>query len=114
MTEKQIALLRRSVDGMEYNGLSSEEQEIAVELIRTGNCAFPDLSSTTLKATQKGLSLLSDLDKEARQETERKAQQRFENQVSVAGVLVPLITFVLGLIVEYFAQPVAFVFQFFG
>ena len=40
---------------------------------------------------------------EDRQEHHRKQarQQRFQNQVSVASVLVPTITFILGLIVEH-------------
>ena len=40
---------------------------------------------------------------EDRQEYHRKQarQQRFQNQVSVASVLVPTITFVLGLVVEH-------------
>lgn len=36
------------------------------------------------------------------EQAEQKAQQRFQNKISVLQVLVPAVTFVLGLIVEHF------------
>lgn len=49
----------------------------------------------------------------AQNHTERKRQQRFQNKVSVASVLVPFITFILGLIVEHFGNIVGSLFSLF-
>lgn len=40
-----------------------------------------------------------------------KRQQRFQNQISVASVLVPFVTFILGLIVEHLAGILDFLFS---
>lgn len=52
--------------------------------------------------SDKGKAALEALEEKRRQEAEAKRQQRFQNQISVAQVLVPLITFVLGLVVEHY------------
>lgn len=48
-----------------------------------------------------------------KQQTDQKGQKRFENKVSVASVLVPCITFVLGLVVEFYAGVVEWMFRLF-
>lgn len=53
--------------------------------------------------TQAGEDALSEFEEKRCKEAQEKRQQRFQNQVSVAQVLVPLITFLLGLLVEHFA-----------
>ena len=47
-----------------------------------------------LSASDKGRAMLLELEEKRRKEAEDKRQQRFQNQVSVAQVLVPCITFV--------------------
>ncbi len=47
-------------------------------------------------------------------EAEHKSQKRFENKISVASVLVPCITFVLGLVVEFYVKVVEWVFRLFA
>lgn len=51
--------------------------------------------------TQAGEDALSEFEEECRQKAENKRQQRFQNQLSIAQVLVPLITFILGMLVEH-------------
>lgn len=50
-----------------------------------------------------GLSALSCFEKSREEQAKNERQQRFQNKVAVATVLVPAITFVLGLVVEHFA-----------
>ena len=67
-----------------------------------------------LSASDKGRAMLLELEEKRRKEAEDKRQQRFQNQVSVAQVLVPCITFVLGLIVEHYAGLVSGLAEFLG
>ena len=57
--------------------------------------------------TDKGNAALEAREGKRRQEAEDKRQQRFQNQISVAQVLVPFVTFVLGLVVEHYAGLVS-------
>lgn len=52
--------------------------------------------------TELGKDFLAEFEQECDKEAERKRQQRFENKISVASVLVPFITFFIGLVVEHF------------
>lgn len=49
-----------------------------------------------------------------RQQAEDKAQQRFQNKISVLQVLIPAVTFVLGLVVEHLTGVVELVAQLLG
>ena len=46
---------------------------------------------------------LAEFEKKRQDEAKKERQQRFENKVSIANILVPVITFVLGIVVEYLA-----------
>lgn len=52
--------------------------------------------------SDKGKAVLEAREEKRRKESEAKRQQRFQNQISIAQVLVPLVTFVLGLVVEHY------------
>ena len=51
--------------------------------------------------TTAGWDLLDELDEAHEQQAKNERQQRFQNKISVASVLVPFITFLLGLAVEH-------------
>jgi len=73
-------------------------------LIRTIKTeVLPDLClrDVAWEITVPGKNALAEFEDEAHQRAENKKQQRFQNKVSVAQVLVPAITFILGLIVEH-------------
>lgn len=56
-----------------------------------------------LKITPAGTDALQEFKEERRKQAQDEKQQRFENQVSVANLLIPLVTFILGLLVEHFS-----------
>lgn len=58
------------------------------------------------KITVSGLNALSEFEECADQQAKRERQQAFQNKISVASVLIPAVTFVLGLLVEHFAGVV--------
>lgn len=53
--------------------------------------------------TELGKDALSEFEHIRNKETEDERQKRFQNKISVAQVFVPLVTFILGLFVEYFS-----------
>ena len=81
-----------------------------VHLGELGDHMAPD----TWFITPAGEDALSEFEKARRKESEDKRQQRFQNQISVAQVLVPLITFILGLVVEHYAGLISGLSEFLG
>lgn len=74
-----------------------------VDLGPIGRHPAPD----TWVITAAGRDALSEFEERRDQEAKREAQQRLQNQIAVAQVLVPLVTFVLGLIVEHYSGLVS-------
>lgn len=46
--------------------------------------------------------------KMARDEAKQEKQQRFENKIAIANLLIPLITFILGLVAEHYSGMLEF------
>ncbi|MCD8384633.1 MAG: hypothetical protein LUC39_06700 [Clostridiales bacterium] len=131
ISEKNAAVLFRirAAGACEAADLSPDETERAeylagLELLKEehhsprsvggGDCFAPLMvAEVRYRLTPKGEDALAAFEQVHQEKTEAKRQQRFENQVSVASVLVPLITFVLGLIVEHMAGIVGWVISFF-
>jgi uncharacterized membrane protein len=60
----------------------------------------PILGTEKIELTSLGATTYENANEERKKQAEKKEQQRFENKISVATVLVPLITFILGIVVE--------------
>ena len=73
------------------------------------NIDTSDLSArpTAWELTMDGKVALEEFEEAREKQAKAERQQRFENKISVASVLVPCITFVLGLLVEHFSGIVA-------
>lgn len=63
--------------------------------------------------TLAGKDRLKQLQNEASDRAEEKRQTRIQNQLSVASILVNLVTFTIGLIVEHYVGFIAFLSQLF-
>ena len=63
--------------------------------------------------TPLGLAALERFEHCREKDAKQERQQRFQNKISIASVLVPLVTFFLGILVEHFAGIVAFVLSLF-
>ena len=70
-----------------------------------------DIEEHLVYLSEKGKAALAEyrkelelLEKEARKEAEDKEQQAFQNKVSIANILVPLGTFIFGLLLEHFTN----------
>ena len=62
----------------------------------------------------KGEDALAAYEQMIKDKAENKRQQRFNNKVAIATVLVPLITFILGLVVEHFSGIMSLFFSLFS
>ena len=58
------------------------------------------VGTNRIKLTSLGISAYEDAYQSRKENSEKKRQQRFENKMSIASVLVPFITFIIGIIVE--------------
>lgn len=81
--------------------LKTEESEEAIAFI-------PD----SFRITHLGENALYAFENEREKQSKAERQQRFQNKVSVASVLVPAITFLLGLLVEHFSGITGWLFAF--
>jgi hypothetical protein len=70
--------------------------------------------SNKYQLTSPGVAAYEQLKQERYQYTEQKRQQRFDNKISVASVLIPLVTFFLGLLFEHFTNFVALLISIFS
>lgn len=114
MTERQIEVLKMSVNGVHYyDDLQGHDRGVLMYLADENLVYTKALSPPIYFITEKGRAKLKALENEAKQEAESKRQQRFENKISVLNVLVPAVTFVLGLLVEHFSGLVEWVVSFF-
>lgn len=73
-------------------------------ICRTGKVSEPPLcyiriDSIGILALQKESEVAADV---RRQNAKQEKQQRFENKIAVANLLVPFITFILGILTEHF------------
>lgn len=105
MTDKQIETLKKSVGGVDFYAktMDDENQAALMYLHKLGYVTGDSTSPPIFYATQKGLAKLKQLEDDAHKDSEDKRQQRFENKISVLNVLVPLITFFVGILVEHFS-----------
>ncbi|MBR4296103.1 MAG: hypothetical protein IKT56_04605 [Clostridia bacterium] len=71
------------------------------------------VGKTTFKLTSHGNIAYETAQEERRKQAKDKKQQSFNNKISVAAVLVPLITFILGLFVESQVNIVDWLLSFF-
>lgn len=108
LTDLQLSVLKKTQAGTHYyNDLSQEERAAADFLLNLGLCYVKEFSEPIYRITEAGKSVLTLLEKEANKQAENKSNQRFQKQISVLNLLVPLITFILGLIVEHFTELVS-------
>lgn len=70
--------------------------------IWTPSVGFFDSQLRTYALTDSGRAAVSEAKEKRNKEAADKAQQRFQNKISVAQVVVPVVTFILGLLVEHY------------
>ena len=69
--------------------------------------------SDVFKLTSFGAESFENVQEERDKATKKESQQRFDNKISIASVLIPSITFLLGILFEHFTDFVAFLISLF-
>lgn len=69
--------------------------------------------SDVYKLTDSGAYLYEQLKEERKQASKQESQQSFDNKISVASLLVPFVTFILGLLVDHYTDLVSFLLSLF-
>lgn len=116
LTTEQLSYLERCASGLvwTWHKIPSED-EILRFLIDEGLISpRVDIADDLIMITQKGLQTLQEFYERSGKHSKKEAQRRFQNKVSVAQVLVPLVVFILGLIVEHFSNILGKLLELFG
>lgn len=71
------------------------------------------MKTDTISITDEGRLALAAMNQELDEKAERKKQQSFQNKLSVANILVPFVTFFLGIMVEHWSGLVDLVIKLF-
>lgn len=125
-TAGQYAVMEKLDKGLHFDALPESEKEIVNYLSRQ-NIVQPraQIADDYMELSQKGKQILhahyaelqaryEKAKKEAEDHAEQKRQQAFENKMSVLNFVAPLVTFVLGILVEHFASIVDFLVDIFS
>lgn len=104
-----------SINGVHfYDDLDVGDRGVLMYLEQEGYVYTKALDPPIYLITQKGLAKLKEIEDKAKQEAKDEGQRRFQNKISVAQMLVPLITFILGLVVEHYSGLVSALSEFLG
>lgn len=102
MTQEQIEMLKRSLSGVDLLLCNQEEKAIVRFLISQGLCEKPvALNQTVIYTSEAGKAYLHSQEQILEQQAKNERQQRFDNKISILSVLIPLITFIIGVLIEH-------------
>ena len=73
----------------------------AIDELIEANLIKPVLGCDKVELTPLGSTAYEQASEDRKKQAKQEIQQRFDNKISVASVLVPLITFFLGIVVEF-------------
>lgn len=114
MSPEQIQMLKRALNGVDLRPCTQEEKDIVRFLQAQGLCEkSASLNQTIMYASQAGKAYLSSQEEILKQQAKNERQQRFDNKISVLSVLVPLITFLIGILLEHWVGLVDFLISLF-
>ena len=119
LTKDQYESLKTFKGGLPTDGKLTEEMRYFREqkYIKPTSYQFPNggfgANPTAWSITPAGEAALFEFEQAVQNKAEQERQQRFQNKISVLQVLIPFITFFLGLVVEHYSGLVSFLVGFF-
>lgn len=120
-TEKQYRLMERLSPGILFDEMTDGERAILAFLDRE-NLAEPRayqkdglwfLSQNGEAELGRYHSELASMEQVAHDKADSKKQKRFENKIAVLNLLVPFVTFILGLLAEHYVGIITTILGFF-
>ena len=105
LTNEQAVFLEKFLPGRVWEWRRVPSDDTVIHFLQDEGFirSREDLCEGMMCITEKGKQALYEFYGDAHNNSKDEAQRRFQNKISVAHVLVPLITFILGLIVEHFS-----------
>ena len=120
--------LKYSILGVLYSKESRQESKInlinlnfdtptstqhAINELLSEQLIKPIIGTDKVLLTHLGATAYENANEYRKKQAKHEKQQRFENKISIASVLIPLITFLLGIIVEFQVNIVDWFLSFF-
>ena len=115
ISKESYDALLRFVNPVETEELSKREQllldagfiEPCATDVDFGEGYF-QIFDSAYRITETGMDELRAFEKKSDEDAKQEKQRRFGNKLSVLNLLIPLITFIIGLLCEHYAGIVAF------
>jgi len=113
---KYHILCRFRSDPLERNGLNAEENEVFLEKLITPAEYSIDggLNVTAWKLTSAGLDALEEFERMRDEKTKDEVHKTLQDKAAIGQVLVPLVTFFGGLVIEHWTGIVGRVLSLLG
>lgn len=96
------------------HGTPEDIRAVAYDLFQAGYIYISWGQDFHCFINDKGRVYLQSLEDEFDKETNDKEQQSLQNKISIASVLVSLVSFIFGLVVEYGFSPIESIVRLFG
>lgn len=110
LTKRQTKVLMMSVDGVHMFHDLDDSGRASLRYLESEKLVYTKpLSEPIYFITEKGLGKLQEIEDESAQKSENKTQQRFNRKIAIAQVLVPLITFIFGILIEHYAGIISWI-----
>lgn len=116
LTPEQFAVLAQFKDGVEWAFFKDEDHDEIVRFLLDKNFLTPrsDIAEKLIVPTQSGRLALYLAEKEAEERTKHKKQQKFDNRISIIGLVFSGLGLVAGIVLEYWAGIVEIILKLFG
>ena len=131
-TESQYAVMEQLANRLIWDNLTESKKEIVSFLVEEkiaaprayiedglfvlterGKCVLEDHRRKILAASEAELFRLQQTEKEASEKSKQERQQKFENKIAIANLLIPFVTYILGIITEHYTGIIAFLIELF-
>lgn len=116
LTPEQLDVLTQFKNGVEWDFFKDEDLDEIVRFLLDKNFLTPrsDIAEKLIVPTQSGRLALYLAEKEAEENTKHKKQQKFDNRISIIGLVFSGLGLVAGIVLEYWAGIVEIILKLFG
>ena len=116
LTPEQFDVLTQFKDGVEWDFFKDEDLDEIVRFLLDKDFLTPrsDIAEKLIVPTQSGRLALYLAEKEAEENTKHKKQQKFDNRISIIGLVFSGLGLVAGIVLEYWTGIVEIILKLFG
>ena len=98
-----------------FNSISDDKNLIhnALKELKSKEYIKQLTCSNVFQLTDSGADVFEQIQEEREQASKHEKQQSFDNKISKASLLVPFITFILGIVFDHYTDVISFLITFF-